>query len=69
MQNNPAGSSYFESLNVRLQKRYGHGLILINNFIWNRLEDRLAYLNPSDSAPEKRVSSDSRPLRNILTAT
>jgi hypothetical protein len=69
MQNNPAGSSYFESLNVRLQKRYGHGLILINNFIWNRLEDRLAYLNPSDPAPEKRVSSDSRPLRNIMTAT
>jgi hypothetical protein len=69
MQNNPAGSSYFQSLNVRLQKRYGHGLILIDNFIWNRLEDRLAYLNPSDSAPEKRVSSDSRPLRNILTAT
>jgi hypothetical protein len=69
MQNNPAGSSYFESLNVRLQKRYGHGLILINNFIWSRLEDRLVYLNPSDSAPEKRISSDSRPLRNIMTAT
>lgn len=69
MLDNPAGSGYYESLNVRLQKRYGHGLILINNFIWNRMEDRLAYLNPSDPAPEKRLSSDSRPLRNILTAT
>jgi hypothetical protein len=69
MINNPAGSGYYQSLNVRLQKRYGHGLILINNFIWNRMEDRLAYLNPSDPAPEKRISSDSRPLRNILTAT
>ena len=68
-QNNAAGSGYFESLNVRLQKRYGHGLILIDNFIWNRMEDRLAYLNPSDQAPEKRISSDSRPLRNVMLAT
>ncbi len=69
MVDNPAGSGYYQSLNVRLQKRYGNGLILINNFIWDRMEDRLAYLNPSDSAPEKRVSSDSRPLRNVMTAT
>ncbi len=68
-QNNPAGSGYYESLNVRLQKRYGHGLILINNFIWNRLEDTLAYLNPSDLHPEKRISTDSRPLRNVALAT
>jgi hypothetical protein len=66
---NPAGSGYYQSLNVRLQKRYGHGLILINNFIWNRMEDTLAYLNPSDPAPEKRLSSDSRPLRNVAVMT
>ena len=69
MVDNPAGSGYYQSLNVRLQKRYGNGLILINNFIWDRMEDRLAYLNPSDPAPEKRMSSDSRPLRNVMTAT
>jgi hypothetical protein len=69
MQGNPAGSSYFQSANVRLQKPFTHGLVLINNFIWNKLIDRLAYLNPSDPAPEKRLSSDSRPLRNILAST
>ena len=69
MQANPAGSSYFQSLNVRLQKRFSKGLILMNNFVWNSLIDRLAYLNDSDSAPEKRPSSDSRPLRDVLTAT
>jgi hypothetical protein len=68
-QNNPVGSGYYESLNVRLQKRYGNGLILINNFIWNRMEDTLAYLNPSDPRPEKRISSDSRPLRNVMAVT
>jgi hypothetical protein len=69
LQANGAGSSYFQSLNVRLQKRFTHGLTLINNFIWNKLIDRLAYLNDSDPAPEKRLSSDSRPYRNVLAAT
>jgi len=55
MQNNQAGSSYFESLNVRLQKRLTNGLTLLNNFIWNRLIDRLAYLNPSDPAPRSAL--------------
>ncbi len=62
LQENPAGSSYYESLNVRLQKRLSNSLTLLNNFVWSRLTDRLAYLNDSDPAPEKRVSSDSRPL-------
>ena len=69
LQSNAAGSSYFQSVNARLQKRLTNGLTLINNFIFNRLEDRLAYLNPSDPQPEKRLSSDSRPLRDILAAT
>ncbi len=29
----------------------------------------MAYLNDSDPAPEKRVSTDSRPLREVLGAT
>lgn len=69
MQGNPAGGSYFHSLNVRLQKRFTGGLTFINNFSWNKLVDHLAYLNDSDTAPEKRISSDSRPLRNVLAGT
>ena len=52
---------FFQSLNVRLQKRLTNGLTLISNFIYSKLIDRLAYLNDSDLQPEKRVSSDSRP--------
>lgn len=69
VQKTNAGSSYYESLNIRLQKRYTNGLTLINNFVWNKLIDRLAYLNDSDLAPEKRLSGDSRPYRNITAAT
>ncbi len=69
MQGNTPGSSYFQSLDVRLQKRLTNGLTLINNFVWSQWIDRLAYLNDSDSAPEKRPSTDSRPLREVLAAT
>ena len=69
LQGNPAGSSYYESLNMRLQKRFSTSLTLLNNFSYSRLTDRLAYLNDSDPAPEKRISSDSRPLRDVLAMT
>jgi hypothetical protein len=68
-QGNNAGSSYYQSLNIRLQKRFTNGLTLINNLIFNKLIDRLAYLNDSDPLPEKRLSSDSRPFREVLAAT
>jgi Carboxypeptidase regulatory-like domain len=69
LQDNPAGSSYYQSLNVRLQKRFTNGLVLLNNFSWSSMIERLSYLNDSDFAPEKRVSSDSRPLAETLAAT
>jgi hypothetical protein len=68
LQDNGAGESLYSSFNVRVQKRLSNGMTLINNFIWNHLTDRLAYLNDSDPAPEKRISSDSRPLREVLAA-
>ena len=69
MQGNGAGSTYFESLNVRLQKRLTHGLTIIENFAWNGQINRLIYLNDSDPAPFKMVSADSRPLRESVGAT
>jgi hypothetical protein len=69
MQADNAGSSYYESVNIRVQKRFTDGLTLINNLIFNKLIDRLAFLNDSDPAPEKRLSSDSRPFREVLAST
>jgi len=56
-------------VNARIEKRFSHGLLLLNNFVWSKLIDRLAYLNDSDPSPRKRISSDSRPLRNVLAAS
>jgi hypothetical protein len=67
-QGSSGGSSYYESMNVRLQKRYSNGLTLINNFTWDSLIGRLSYLNDSDPAPVKAVTADSRPLQEVLSA-
>jgi hypothetical protein len=67
-QGTKGGSSYFNSLDVRAQKRFTNGLTFIDNFIWSKETERIAYLNDSDPAPEKRISADSRPLREVLAA-
>ncbi len=64
-----AFSSYFESLDVRLEKRYSHGLYLLANFSYSKLMAEDNYKNDTDVAPEKRVSGDDRPLRFILTGS
>jgi hypothetical protein len=69
MQNAPSGESYFNSLNVRLQKRFTHGITMIQNFMYSSMIERVSYLNDTDTAPEKRVSGDSRPLRETLAMT
>ena len=69
MQDTNAGESYFHSFNLRLQKRLTHGMTLINNFMWSKLIERMSYLNDTDFGPEKRVSGDSRPLRESLAMT
>jgi hypothetical protein len=64
-----AFSSYYHSLNVRLQKRFTHGLTLINNFIYSSEIERMSFLNDFDPTPEKRAAAISRPLREILSAS
>ena len=61
-----AGESSYNSLNLRAQKRFTHGLVLIENFTYSKLIERVSYLNASDPAPEKRIGSDSRPLRESV---
>lgn len=63
-----AGSSYYQSLNVRLQRRFSNGLTFINNFTYDSSIGRLSYLNDSDSAPVKAVTADSRPLQEVFSA-
>jgi hypothetical protein len=66
---NPGGSSYFESLEVRLEKRYSSGFNLLLNYTYSKLIQEVRLLNNFDSRPEKTVSSDDRPQRAVLSSS
>jgi hypothetical protein len=61
MQNNNAGSSYFESLNLRIEKRLSRGLSIIGTYMYSKLMEEDSYLNDTDLRPEKRVSPFDHP--------
>jgi Carboxypeptidase regulatory-like domain len=69
MQQNSGGSSYFDSLNVRLEKRFSHGLTYLANYTWSKLIEQVRLLNDFSTAPEKRVSGDDRPQRFVMSAS
>jgi hypothetical protein len=69
LQKTNAASSYFESMDVRLEKRMSHGLYLLANFTYSKLIAQDNYRNDQDLKPEKRVAGDDRPLRFITSAS
>jgi hypothetical protein len=54
--NADVGSSSFNSLNLRVNKRLSSGLSLVGVYSWSKLIERDSWLNATDLAPEKRVS-------------
>jgi len=67
-ENANGGSSYFESLSVRLEKRLSHGLILIGNYMFSKLMEEDSWLNDTDTHLEKRVSPFDHPHHFVLAA-
>ncbi len=61
LQNATAGSSWYNSLNVRIEKRLTTGLSLIGNYAYSKLMERDDYLNDTDLGPETRVSDFDHP--------
>ncbi len=68
-QNLNAGSSYFNSLNVRVQKRLSHGLSFTFNYIFSKLIEQVTWLNDSDPVPERRISAIDHPNRFVTAVT
>ena len=63
------GSSYYNSFNVRLQKRLGRGVSLIANYMRSKMIDQTTWLNDADPQPERRASPFFRPQRISTAAT
>ncbi|HYL74203.1 MAG TPA: TonB-dependent receptor [Bryobacteraceae bacterium] len=68
-QQNSGGSSYFDSLNVRLEKRYSKGLNFLANYTYSKLIEKFRLLNDFSTAPEKVISGDDRPQRFVVSTS
>ena len=68
-QNLNVGSSYFDSLNVRLSKRLSSGLSITGNYIYSKLMEQDTWLNDTDPRPEKRVSPFDHTHRAIVAVS
>jgi hypothetical protein len=68
MQNYTAGDSFYDSLNVRLEKRYSNGLNIIGNYIYSKLIEQVTWLNDTDLQAERRISPYDHPQRMVLAA-
>jgi hypothetical protein len=65
----PGGSSQFHAFQARLEKRMSQGVRFLVNYEWSKRFERVAYLNPQDPAPEKRVAADDRPQHLVASGT
>jgi hypothetical protein len=68
-QNLNVGSSYFHSVNVRLQRRLSGGITIIGNYVYSKLMDQTTWLNDTDPRPEKRVGVFDHTHRGVITLT
>ena len=62
------GGSYFHTFQFRLERRLARGLTYMLNYQWSRLMEKRSYLNPTDRVPEKRVASEDRPQRLVVSS-
>jgi hypothetical protein len=63
------GGSYYNSLNVKLQKRLASGFQFVMNYDYSRLMESVSYLNGGSPILEKRVSAYDRPNSFVLSGT
>ena len=62
------GSSYLHMVQARYEKRFSNGLQLLSNFQFSKLIEKRTRLNSFDYVQlEKRISSDDRPRRFVLS--
>ncbi len=69
IQNLNVGSSYFHSLNVRLQRRLSRNLTIIGNYVFSKLIEQTTWLNDTDPRPEKRIGVFDHTHRGVIAVS
>ena len=62
----PAGSSWYNALTARFERRFSRGFMMQANYTWSKTLEAMGYLNDTDSLPEHVVSNLDRPHRVVL---
>ncbi len=63
----PAGTSWYHSLQAMFQKRLSHGFTVQASYTWSKFMEATAYLNETDAAPEKVISDLDFPQRFTIS--
>jgi hypothetical protein len=61
------GYSFYNSMQVRYEKRFATGLTATASYSWSKLNGGLSYLNAGDPMPEKVLNAADRPQRLAVT--
>jgi hypothetical protein len=62
-------SSYFHMMQARIEKRFSDGLQLLVNYEFSKLIEKRSRLNESDPFLEKRIATEDRPQRIVVSAS
>jgi hypothetical protein len=62
----PAGSSWYNALTARFERRFSRGFMMQANYTWSKTLEAVGYLNDTDSLPQHVVSNLDRPHRAVL---
>jgi hypothetical protein len=64
----PAGYSWYHSLQVRVEKRFSKGYTIQAGYTWSKAMEAVEFLNASDPMPYESISSLDRTHRLVWTA-
>ena len=57
----PSGNSEYNSLQMRLEKRFSQGYTVLASYTYSKFMAATAYLNPTDTAPSREISASDVP--------
>jgi hypothetical protein len=67
MQDASTGSSYYNALNVRIERRLHNGFSARFIYMYSKMIDQTVWLNDTDATPEHRISPFDHPHRFVTT--
>ena len=62
------GKSWYDAMNVRLEKRFAHGYTVVANYTFSKFLESTTLLNPGDKDPSKVISDQDFPHHFTVTS-